>query len=122
MFKFKATRRLINFLQAWGKVQRAFKAKVAANHRQWDLEKEARKPLPRWGIYQRVCHAPAPPFWFVEERSVETGFDFQQAEQLAERYNCREVEDLLQYREDTMRRIRIDASIADAKAWLAANC
>jgi hypothetical protein len=120
MFNYKATRHLVDFLQRWGKIQRAFRARVAANHRQWALEREARKPLPKWKICGSLQHYPSGLCWFVQESPYQTGLTFQQAEELADVYSRKEVENLLWEREDAMRRIRIDDSIAEARA--AANC
>jgi hypothetical protein len=126
MFKFKVSARLFSFLQAWGKMKRRHVALLeklyAADLIQLAAEREARKPLPKWRIRGTLPYHPCPLYWSVEESPVETGLTYQQAEELAEKTNQKEVENLLWYREDAMRRIRIDASRAEARAWLAANC
>ncbi len=125
MFKFKVSRRLVNYLKAWGEMKRRHIALLAAQAEALRIhvaaEREARKPLPKWRIRASFSHHPSPLCWFVEESPRETGLTYQQAEELAEKANQKEVVNLLWEREYAMRRIRIDASIAEARALVAAN-
>ncbi len=126
MFKFKVSARFVDFLRAWWGMKRRHIARLAALAEALRIhvaaEREARKPLPRWRVCGSLQHYPSGLCWFVQESPYQTGLTFQQAEELADAYNRKEVENLLWEREDAMRRIRLDASIAEAKAWLAANC